>query len=261
MARLTVRMLGPFQATLAGKPVTGFETEKARALLAYLAAESSRPRRREVLAEMLWPDRPEGAGRANLRHTLATLRRAIGDHGAEPPFLLPTRHAIQFNASSDAWIDVAAFSALLPACQSTGLPADRQTAHQLEEAVQLYRGSFLEDISLGDSATFEEWLVLKREQFGRQVLETLYRLAGYHEWRGEYEQALTYAWRQLELEPWNEAAQQQVMRLLALSGQRCAALAQYETCCRLLAEELGVKPAEETTRLYERICAGERKYN
>jgi hypothetical protein len=70
LARLAIRLLGSFQATADGEPVTGFETVKARALLAYLAVESDRPHRRELLAEMLWPERPIGAARANLRHTL-----------------------------------------------------------------------------------------------------------------------------------------------------------------------------------------------
>jgi len=43
------------------------------------------------------------------------------------------------------------------------------------------------------------------------------------------------------------------MRLLALSGQRSAALAQHESCCRILAEELGVEPDTQTTMLHERI--------
>jgi DNA-binding SARP family transcriptional activator len=43
------------------------------------------------------------------------------------------------------------------------------------------------------------------------------------------------------------------MRLLARSGQRSAALRQYETCRHTLADELGVEPHEETTALYERI--------
>ena len=46
-----------------------------------------------------------------------------------------------------------------------------------------------------------------------------------------------------------------MMLLLARTGQRSAALVQYETCRHILAEELDVEPAEETTALYERIRA------
>ena len=62
--------------------------------------------------------------------------------------------------------------------------------------------------------------------------------------------------RLLSIEPWHEAGHRQLMKLLAADGQRSAALAQYETCQRLLAEELGVGPSEETTKLYEQIREG-----
>ena len=47
------------------------------------------------------------------------------------------------------------------------------------------------------------------------------------------------------------------MRLLALSGQREAALGRYEVCVRVLSKELGVEPSPETQRLYEQIMKGE----
>ncbi len=39
MARLALSLLGPLHATLDDHPVTGFATDKVRALLAYLAVE------------------------------------------------------------------------------------------------------------------------------------------------------------------------------------------------------------------------------
>ena len=53
MTRLTVRLLGSFQANLDGKPVTLFESDKVRALLAYLMVESGEVHRRDKLAGML----------------------------------------------------------------------------------------------------------------------------------------------------------------------------------------------------------------
>ena len=90
----------------------------------------------------------------------------------------------------------------------------------------------------------------------RAVLEALYALAEYHDRRGEYDQEQHYARRQLELDPWREEAHRQVMRALALSGQRSAALAQHETCQRILKEELGAELTHETTALCEQIKAG-----
>jgi WD40 repeat protein/DNA-binding SARP family transcriptional activator len=242
MARLSLSLLGPFQAIGEEKPVTGFESNKVKALLAYLATEADRPHPRETLAGLLWPDYPDRSALSNLRSALANLRQAIGDRQAEPPFLLITRDTIQFNPASDYALDILTFQN----------PAE-QPLDPLEQAVAACRGSFLEGFFLSDSPPFEEWLLVKREQLNRHMQAALHRLAAHYEEGGEYERAITYARKQLELEPWDEPAHRQLMRALALNGQRSAALAQYETCCRLLAQELGVEPSYETTALYESI--------
>lgn len=79
MADLEIRLLGPFEVILHGEKVTEFESDSARALLAYLAAEPGRAYSRAALAEMLWPDRPPGAALSNLRHVLSVLRRTLGE--------------------------------------------------------------------------------------------------------------------------------------------------------------------------------------
>ena len=80
MARLSISLLGTFQVLLYGQAVTGFESDKVRALLAYLALESDRPHRREALAGLLWPERPERTRAPQPEPgALSTCARAIGD--------------------------------------------------------------------------------------------------------------------------------------------------------------------------------------
>ncbi|MGD8462335.1 MAG: BTAD domain-containing putative transcriptional regulator [Anaerolineae bacterium] len=248
MARLSLSLLGPFQVTLDGQPVTDFKSNKVRALLAYLAVEADRPHHREVLAGLLWPDWPDRDALSNLRYTLSDLRRAIGDRTVEPSFLLITRDTLEFNAASDHWLDVAGFADLVSSLEDPSA---------LKQAIALYRGSFLEGFSVGDSAAFEEWVLFTRERLARQMSSVLHHLAVAYEQQGEYDQAESFARRHIELEPWAEGVHRQLMRTLALDGKRGAALAQYETCRRLLTEELAVEPAAETTALYERIRDGE----
>jgi len=251
MSHLSLSFLGHFQVTLDGELVTSFESNKVRALLAYLVIEAERPHPREVLAGLLWPDWPDRAALTNLRNALANLRQAIGDPQASPPFLLISRESVQFNAESDHELDVAAFTELL-----TITEAEQSTAEQLERALALCRGSFLEGFSVSDAAPFKEWAALERESLDQQTLEALQRLAAHHEQQGEYAKAQDYARRQLRLDPLQEEAQRQLMRALALRGERAAALAQYQACRRLLAKELGVEPAPQTAALYESIRAG-----
>jgi DNA-binding SARP family transcriptional activator len=251
LARLSIRLLGPFDVTHDGTAVTGFVSDKVRALLAYLAMQPDQAHRRETLAGLLWPEYPERSARASLRNALGILRRAIGDRNASPPYLLITRQSIRFNSDSDCWLDAAGFRS---AVKTAGAPVEA-----LERAASLYRGPFLEGFSTPDSAAFEEWILLTREQFGRQVSQVLHDLVQRHQEHGAYQQALPHAWRYVELEPWREEAHRQLMLLLTHSGQRSAALNQYEACRRILAKELSVEPEPETTRLYEQIRDGEVK--
>jgi DNA-binding SARP family transcriptional activator/predicted ATPase len=251
---LAIHLLGPFQASLDGEPILGFRSDKVRALLAYLCVEGEGPHRRERLAGLFWPDLPERSARTNLRHTLANLRQVIGDRTpsgdrqASPAFLLVTRQTIRFNTDSDAWVDARAFASALHAPQCS-IP-------QLEGAIEWYRGEFLEGFSLPDSSIFEEWLLLQRERFHRLALDALHRLVQGYTVQGEYARALAFAWRQVELDPLREKAQRQLMRLLAYSDQASEALAQYETCRRLLVDELGAEPSTETIDLCEQIRDG-----
>ena len=247
MTRLSVRLLGTLQVTLDGVPLTGFESDKERVLLAYLVEESQQSHRREKLAGLLWPERTEAAARGNLRRVLSNLRRLIGDRTPSgPPFLLVTEQTVRFNPACEAWVDSLAFARLLR-------PLGQQTCTQLEEATRLYRGDFLEGFSVADSPACEEWMVLCRERYQRLMMQALHRLVEEYERQGNFERALELAWRELDLEPWWEEAHRQLIRLLALSGRRSEALAQYIKCRHVLAEELNAEPAPETTGLYEQI--------
>ncbi len=249
MSRLELSLLGPFQVRLDGNPVTAFESAKVRALLAYLAVESDRPQPRESLADLLWPDWPQSAALRNLTYALADLRTHIDDRQALPPFLLIQHDSLQINPESDLSVDVWDFE--------QPLPEDPQSiTEQLLSKVSFFRGPFLEAFSLPDSAPFEAWLAASRERVSRRMAQYLGELVQAYTRQGEYAQALAYARRQARLEPWLEEAHQAIMRLLALSGQRGAALAQFETCRKALQDELGVEPGAETIQLYEAIREG-----
>ncbi|CAG0932333.1 Dipeptidyl-peptidase 5 [Thermoflexales bacterium] len=248
MAHLSISLLGGFAVTVDGEPVASFESNKVRALLAYLATETDRAHSREKLASLLWPDMPDQAARSNLRYALSNLRKTIGDLHSSKPFLCVSGQTIQIDLEKDVEVDVLTFQQRL--CQSP------LTLSGLEEAARLYRGDFLEGFSIGDDMAFDEWCMLKREHLQRQALRALRYLAQAYEKNGDVSGALPFAWRRVELESWSEEAHRYLMYLLALSGQRSEALAQYEVCQRALAKELDVEPSIETTQLYERIRDG-----
>lgn len=73
--------------------------------------------------------------------------------------------------------------------------------------------------------------------------------------QGDYERALVHTRRRLGLDPFDESAHRALMRLYAWSGQRAAALRQYDACALLLSEEMQLDPQPETTALWREIQA------
>jgi predicted ATPase/DNA-binding SARP family transcriptional activator len=261
---------GPFRVTRGDQSVIGFESDKMRALLAYLLVEADHAHRRESLAALLWPEQTDSAARQSLRQSLYVLRHALtgvgvargerpgDDPDAESGPLLVTRQTVQRNPASDTWCDVTLFHGLLTACRAHSRRPEHtdrciECIDRLQQAAELYRGDFLQGFLVNDCREFEEWMLLERETHHRQMLGVLARLADYYEAVGEHEHSLHFVWWLLKLEPWHEEAHRQAMRLLSRTGQRSAALAQYEVCRQTLAAELALEPARETTALYEHI--------
>ena len=87
MARLTIRLLGSFQVSIDAAPITNFESNKVRGLLAYLVVESCQAHRREKLAALFWPEMAPKQASSNLSRALYNLRRLIRDHQAESPHI------------------------------------------------------------------------------------------------------------------------------------------------------------------------------
>jgi DNA-binding SARP family transcriptional activator len=244
--RLSLALLGGFEITLDGERVTSFGSNKVRALLAYLVVEADRAHRRESLSALLWPGFPDRSARTNLRNALYNLRIVIGDREAELPFLHISRATLQFNIESDHQLDVRQLD-------KAHKLADQVPVEHLTKAANLYTGDFLAGFTLEDAVGFDDWVSVTQERLRRQVLDLLGVLIDRLVVEEDFSRALTYARRRVELEPWLEEAQRQLIRLLAATGQRSAALRQYRRCVRVLEDELGAQPAVETQALYDEI--------
>ena len=236
-----------------GAAVGGLASRKAEALLVYLAC-TGRTQAREVLAELLWDDRSQAQALANLRVVLNSLRQALG------PYLTISRLDISLNEDSPHWLDAAELEKALAVLQP---PFGRKAAlappelANVARALALYQGDFLDGFFLRDCQGFEEWQLVERERWRLQVIEAQYHLIAGYQAQGETMSAIQWARRLLQLDPLQEEGHRQLMRLLAITGQRPAALMQYELCREVLAAELGVEPGEETVALYHEIHSGD----
>ena len=253
MDGLAISLLGPPRIERDGMPIE-IDRQKAVALLAVLALEPWE-HARDALAAMLWPEVDRGRGRANLRRALFSLDQALGGGHVHAG-----RSSIRLPSECEARIDVRRFRDLLGRCDAHGHPSNDTCdacAPQLTEAAALYRDDLLAGFTLADCPAFDEWQTLQAESLRRALAGALARLIALCEHRGAWEEAIAHARRWLALDPLHEPAHRALMLLYARSGQRAAALRQYQVCQRTLWEELGVAPSDETTRLAQVIATKE----
>ncbi len=242
MKRLEVTTFSGIDIRIDGQPIRALSAHKTQALLVYLAVTKQK-QTRQTLSGLLWGEMPEAKARRNLRVALSRIRNKLED------YLTIKRRSLAINFESNIFIDALEFES----CLTTPNP----TVAQLQRAANLYQGDFLNGFNLRDAPSFEVWMRHLEERYRIMAMEAIYQLALHYTDQHQYSTAVEYTQRLLHLEPWMEEAHRQLMYLFAISGQRTAALAQYETCQNLLWEELGVDPTAETIALYEKISNGE----
>ena len=252
MNRLEIRLLGPFEVLADGVEVTNFETDSTRALLAYLAAEAGHGKSRRLVAEMLWPDRPEGAALSNLRHALSVLRRAIGDRHSAKPILRADRNTVMVDPTGAVSVDLIEFEELV-ATPSGAFDA----VERWRRAADVYRGDLLDGFTLSASAEWDEWYVATRERTRRHLADVLRRLADHLDQSGATDAAVPVARRLADVDPWEERNHRRLMRLLFRAGEGAQAVAHYEALRARLTTEFGLEPDPETMALVDRIRAGD----
>jgi DNA-binding SARP family transcriptional activator len=248
---LHIRLFGGFSVTLDDRPVTDFRSAKARALLAYLAAQPDQDHLRPKLATIFWGDMSDTAAGTNLRNELASLKKVLGAH----PALEISRNALRLH-SAHASIDVHGWRTALAGYGALPAEAQGKQVHELAATVDLYTGEFLAGFSLHNAVEFDDWQLIVREQLHEQLMAALATLQLRYTEQGQWANLANAARRQLALVPWLEAAHRNLMQALAAQGQTQAALEQYARCCAILEEELGVEPALATQEIAARLRSG-----
>ncbi|NVK18865.1 MAG: AAA family ATPase [Methylocystaceae bacterium] len=254
---LSIYMLGTMDILVDGQSITSTLQQKARAVLAYLAITPGVAHSRHKIAEIFWPNLSRHAARSNLRQVVLLIQRKLTLDESEP-IIIANRENLTFNAHANSFLDLSLFLSALPQCDKIKdpSPACGSCLHDLESMASAYGGEFLEGLVIENAPEFDDWLRVQRESLRRRAVFILEQLVECHNNQGQNKNAVHFALRLCDIDPWNEEAQRRTMLLLAASGQRATAIGHYEALRKSLHHELGVMPEDETRQLAERIQSG-----
>lgn len=226
-----VSLIGP-----TGVSLRRASQQRRMALLALLATAPGRSVSRDRLIGFLWPDRDERTARHLLADSIYVLRHTLGERA-----IIATGETLQL-APDVVWTDIAEFRAAI---------AERRW----DDALQLYRGDFLEGFHVRNVADFDQWLLAERDRLRAMAARAGSALADAHRQAGRHPEAILAAERVLEIVPGDENAVRELVRLLVATDNHARAQSVARSFIEYLASELGVAPSVETTRLLRQLRA------
>jgi DNA-binding SARP family transcriptional activator len=223
----TLKLLDGFDLVCAGCPTA--LPLSAQRLLAFVALHE-RPLPRSFVAGSLWLDSSEERANANLRSALWRLHRS-------------GQRVVQ--------------------CSGQRLTLDPSVVVDLRESEALAHRvlSGSNDLEIAPSALsgellpgwYDDWILFERERFRQLRLRALDTLCERLTEAGRFDAALEAGLAAVAGEPLRESSHRAVIRAHLADGNVAEAIRQYRLCRRLLKDQLGLEPSDQTDGLFRGV--------
>jgi SARP family transcriptional regulator, regulator of embCAB operon len=216
---------------------------QGRLALVYLVSQRDRPVPVDELAAAIWGDELPGSWETSLRALVSRLRGVLAD--AAPDMALVSDAGCYQARLGAVWVDTEAAANAVDRAEGAARAGDIGGAwSEATVGAGIARRPLLPGEEL-------EWVATLRGRLRALRVRALDVLAGVYLARGDHSLAIAMSQELVGLEPYREAGYRHLMRAHLAAGDRGEAVRVHEQLRQLLAEELGVDPAPETTRVYE----------
>ena len=251
---LQARLFGHFELLCDGEVVYLGRNGKALAILKYLLAQRTRPVSQDHLMGWLWPESNLKKARWSLNSAIHGLRKLLSGCSSSAPvnYILLEEGYYRLSPAVEVATDVDEFDTRYEQgrrLERAGRP--EEAAAEYEGAVELYRDDYLvEDL-------YEDWTMVERERLANAYADMLDRLAIHYMESGQLWESARACYRVLEKDRCHEDSYRLLMECYIRLGLRGRALRQYKLCERVLRQEYGTVPSQETQALYGSILSDE----
>jgi two-component SAPR family response regulator/Flp pilus assembly protein TadD len=238
--RIAIRALGRTQVIIGDQMVklAAWKTQSVRDLF-FFVLQNSDGVTKEDIGEVFWPEADQQTIRLRFKNSIYRVRHALGTES-----VTLADEVYRFNRTLDYDYDVEDFLQEISSAQST----DDQSVkiQHLKNALALYKGPYLPKMDY-------EWALVQRENLHQKYLAIASNLIDLLIETKQYQQAIAYSDRAIEIDPCLEAAHRSAMVAYSALGDKAGMVRQFDKCKKLLLNDLGVTPSPQTETLYRTL--------
>ncbi|BCL84572.1 tetratricopeptide repeat protein [Ktedonobacteria bacterium brp13] len=239
--KLTIRAFGEPTVLLNDQPIKRWRMARAMELFFFLL-DANAPVSKERIITALWQEFDDHINQT-FHSTLHQLRKLLG----EACFVFnPHGYSLDLAAcyGEHVWYDVHEFHVCHSEAEQALAREDTVAAKKaFRSMVELYQGDYGRQFS-------NDWCIFRRDELCTTYLEAQRQLAQLAWNEQEYNESIRH-WRHiLVIDNCQEEAHYNIMRCYLRQSKRSAALRQYQTCKKILQEELGIEPGSAIENLH-----------
>ncbi len=236
-ARIEIRAFGRAEVMVRNRivSISDWKTQTSRDLFFLFLAHPEGLTKEEV-GEIMWRDISPSELKLRFKNAIYRMRHAVGSevvHFQDTYYL--------FNRSIDYEYDVQNFINLSNLARDEKNPEKRIDTYKMANG--LYQGPYLADLDY-------QWIIPDRQKFHEMVIDNLLDLAILLFNAKQPEESLMHCRKALQEDPCNENVHRLLMEIYSSMGNKSAVSRQYQFCQKVLKEEIGAQPSEETISLY-----------
>ena len=247
---MRVEVLGPLRVRVQHGQLTArdFKGSKPKQILQALVVERGHTVSKERLADLLWGEAVPRNHMATLETYVSVLRQVL-DPGGRPRDSVVLTERGGYRLDPDRLdVDLDEFDRLV---DEAGRSVPDGALDALKRALGLVRGQVFED------EPYADWAQAVRDVYVQRQVQALIDGGRLSLLTGDAPGALAMAEQAVGLNPLAEPAYQVLMTAAYSLWRQDEALAAFDRCRRLLAEELGADPLDETVALHLSILRHE----
>ncbi len=248
---LKIKLLGGFHVEYNGKVLSNIfpRALNLRKLFCYLVANHGKFIPAENIIDVLWPEDEDGNLQKALQNLVYRLRKMLAEANSGEEYILFSHNSYSWNTEAKCQVDAFLFESIITSLKAGKLQEEEAKA-ACKKALSLYRGDFLEDLSMSD------WVEPFAAYYRRLNFDCIDIYLDLLADKKELDTIIEVCAHAIQQNVFDEHYHACLIRAMLAKGNRYGALSHYESITSLLMKELGVEPSEELLSAVKGIYSG-----